>query len=387
MKNNIPTVASLFSGCGGLDLGFKWAGFNIIWANEINSEAAVTYSQHIAPHIVVGDINNYINSIPDVDVLIGGPPCQSFSLVGKRLLTEDSRGQLVFAYLEAVSKVKPKVFVMENVPGLLASKIDDKYLHLHLADEYTKLGYNVSIFKLDATDFYVPQKRKRVFMIGVDKSLEPNQIISTNYFIKNLLGISKPEVPVTAKQALDDLPSPPDKAIGAIQYNNLPYSDFAKLMRQHAGDTVTLQEVPTMSVLDKLFVKFIPPGGNYTNIPDDISTQRIMNFKKTGGRTTTYGRLHPDKPAYTINTYFNRPNVGTNYHYKEERLITPREALRLQSFPDWFNPYYKSKRNLHMQIGNAVPPLLALAIAETVKKTLNFQCETKITKQEDVILI
>jgi len=118
-------------------------------------------------------------------------------------------------------------------------------------------------------------------------------------------------------------------------------------------------------------VKHIPPGGNYTNIPDEISTTRIMSFKKTGGRTTTYGRLHPEKPAYTINTYFNRPNVGANYHYEDERLITVREALRLQSFPDHFTPYYSNQRSLHMQVGNAVPPLLARAIAESLHKILS----------------
>ena len=111
----------------------------------------------------------------------------------------------------------------------------------------------------------------------------------------------------------------------------------------------------------------IKPGGNYQQIPNSIASPRVLRIKKTGGRTTTYGRLHQNKFSATINTYFNRPNVGTNYHYSQKRLITPREALRIQSFPDSFTPEYSSIRSLCRQIGNAVPPLLSLFLAHGVK--------------------
>lgn len=107
----------------------------------------------------------------------------------------------------------------------------------------------------------------------------------------------------------------------------------------------------------------VKPGGNYMDVPDAIATKRIMNFKKTGGRTTTYGRLHSDKASYTLNTYFSRPNVGCNIHFSEDRLITIREGLRLQSFPDDFVVYSSSKSGAYKQVGNAVPPLLAKALA------------------------
>ena len=155
-----------------------------------------------------------------------------------------------------------------------------------------------------------------------------------------------------------------------MQYRSSPNSAFAELMRIGSNNLVSLQTMPTMSALDKEFVKHIPQGGNYLNIPDEISTPRIMKFKLTGGRTTTYGRLSEELPAYTINTYFNRPNVGANYHYSEDRLITVREAMRLQSFPDLFTPMYKSQRELHIQIGNAVPPLLGEALAYTLLGSL-----------------
>ena len=123
-----------------------------------------------------------------------------------------------------------------------------------------------------------------------------------------------------------------------------------------------------MSPSDKQYIEHIPPGGNYMNIPDSIASNRVKRIKKTGGRTTTYGRLHPNKYSATINTYFNRPNVGTNYHYSQKRLITPREAMRIQSFPDDFNIEFKSIRSLCMQIGNAVPPFLSIVLALMVKE-------------------
>jgi len=126
-----------------------------------------------------------------------------------------------------------------------------------------------------------------------------------------------------------------------------------------------------MSNKDKEIVAYIPPGGNYQDIPDHIAPGRVLKFKETGGRTTTYGRLHPDEPAYTINTYFRRPNVGCNFHYSEPRLITPREAMRFQSFPDWFELTYSSQDERNAFIGNAVPPLLAHAIAWSVMYHLN----------------
>jgi len=365
MKKNIKVV-SLFSGCGGLDLGFKQAGFEIVWANDILGDAVETYKRHIGKEIVCGDINEMRKLIPDADIIIGGPPCQSFSLVGKRL-KDDERGELVFTYLDIIKEKKPKVFLMENVPGLLSSKYNGEKLYVFLMREYEKIGYKVQIIKVDASDYFVPQRRKRIFLLGNRLGMKEIHIPKGEEYSKILFG-KKIKSPITVKDALEDLPNP--KAENTVnktnKYIRKPKSVFSKIIR-NGNKSVDLHILPTMSEKDKAFVKHIPPGGNYMNIPDSISTGRILKFKKTGGRTTTYGRLHPDRPAYTINTYFNRPNVGANYHYKEERLITPREALRLQSFPDNFTPYFKSKRNLHIQIGNAVPPFVSRAFAEGIK--------------------
>jgi DNA (cytosine-5)-methyltransferase 1 len=367
MRTDLPTIASLFSGCGGLDLGFKWAGFPIVWANEIEKDASSTYNRFIGEHINTCDINSIIENVPKTDIVIGGPPCQAFSMVGKRLIDQDLRGKLVYSFHEVIKRNQPNIFLMENVPGLLSSKVNGENLHIYLARHFTSYGYNVSIHKLNAVDFFVPQKRKRVFMLGIKKTHKHVPLEKGSELIKACLNLTSNSLPVNVSQALEDLPELSKNSTN-IFYKMPPHSLYSNFMRIDSEKNITLHEMPTMSEKDKLFVKFIPPGGNYWNIPDEHCTQRILNFKKTGGRTTTYGRLHPEYPSYTINTYFNRPNVGTNYHYKEDRLITVREALRLQSFPDWFEPVYKSKRSLHMQIGNAVPPLLAFGIAEVIKE-------------------
>ncbi|EMX8899023.1 TPA: DNA cytosine methyltransferase [Enterobacter roggenkampii] len=370
MISNIkPTVAGLFVGCGGLDYGFQKAGYELVWANEISPDAAKSYTLLTGHSVLVDDVWNVIEKVPETDVIIGGPPCQSFSLVGKRL-DNDPRGELVFAFQKVIDLRRPSAFVMENVPGLLASKINDERLHNYLARQFDEMGYEVSILKLTATDFFVPQKRQRVFMVGVKKGNRTFELINEEKY-GSILGFNKLSCPVSVSDALDDLPLVSPKGhIGSSIYSSAPHSEYAKLMREDNSDSVFLHSLPTMSELDKEFVKFIPPGGNYSHIPDAISTRRILSFKKTGGRTTTYGRLHPEKPAYTINTFFNRPNVGANYHHNELRLITVREALRLQSFPDRFTPFYSNQRSLHMQVGNAVPPLMARAVAESLKSAL-----------------
>ena len=156
---------------------------------------------------------------------------------------------------------------------------------------------------------------------------------------------------------------------GETKYKHQPKNEYQTLMRKNA-DKTTLHIVPYSSPTDKQIISHVKPGGNYMDIPDSVSTNRIMYFKSTGGRTTTYGRLDPEMPNYTINTHFNRPNIGCNIHYEEDRMITIREGLRFQSFPDDFQLISKTQRNYYVQVGNAVPPLLSKAWAEHLLKYL-----------------
>ncbi len=362
------TVASLFCGLGGLDLGFQWEGFGIIWANDNSQHAVKSHLMNFGVEAVCADIMQLpLSEIPDADVIIGGPPCQSFSLVGQRL-KDDPRSGLVSRFLEVIEYKRPKAFVMENVPGMAASHVNGRRLPEVLEEAFVALGYHVTKMNLVATDYLVPQLRKRLILIGCLSS--PVKNIDKFAFARECYGIDLATYDLSAKGAIDDLGPCSPKGKRA-KYHAGRLSAFAKLMREANLHDVSLHESPRMSDTDKLLVSYIPPGGNFMDIPDQVAPGRVLKFKKSGGRTTTYGRLHPDKPAYTINTYFRRPNVGCNFHYSELRLITPREAMRFQSIPDHFELSFGAQDQRNSLIGNAVPPLMARAIAWNLRKALD----------------
>ena len=335
-------VVSLFSGGGGLDLGFRNAGYNIIWAIDFNKDAVATYRKNLGDHIVLGDINSVDPySLPKCDVIIGGPPCQDFSLAGKRK-TDGTRGQLVWSYLKILSVVSPKAFLFENVSGLLSAKNKDgKKIFDLLLQSFQEIGYTISWKLVNAADYGIPQLRKRVIIVGTK-----NGVFDFPPITHNCDGSDGLQKYTSVQEAIGDLPN---------------------VLSNHS---ITEHDMPVMSELDKYIVSHVKPGGNYMDIPDEVNSKRIKRLKREGGHTTCYGRMLPDKPAYTINTYFNRPNVGCNIHYSEDRLITTREALRLQTFPDDFYLVSSSKQGKNLIIGNAVPPRLGYVLAEQLKNNL-----------------
>ena len=363
MKKNKIKVVGLFSGCGGLDLGFKDAGYDIIWANDILKDACDTYKLNIGSHIVNEDITKIdLETIPHADIIIGGPPCQGFSGIGKRD-PSDNRSSLVYSYLDVVNKIQPKIFLFENVTGIKSSKASDGSKVIdNLKQAFEDLGYHINIYTLNAADYGVPQKRKRVFIIGNKLGADITAPIQTHFEKEQ----DKKQW-ISSFEAISDLEFPTE--IGNVKYKYEPTCEYQSLMRKNCNET-TLQITPYSSPTDKEIIKHVKPGGNYMDIPDEVSTKRIMYFKSTGGRTTTYGRLDPEKPNYTLNTHFNRPNIGCNIHYNQARMITIREGLRFQSFPDHFHLISKTKRNYYLQVGNAVPPLLSKAWAEHLLKYL-----------------
>lgn len=359
-------VVSLFSGGGGLDLGFKWQGYDIVWAIDIEKNAVETYKRNIGKHVICGDITKVdIKQIPKCDVIIGGPPCQSFSLIGKRD-SLDKRGQLVWRYIEIINNIRPKAFVFENVTGILSAKTPQGSKVIdELLIAFQKIGYSINWSIMNAADYGVPQKRKRVIIVGLlgeDKIFEFPKITHSEKGGKLIKYVS-------VEEALDDLPESTLNANDILLYDKLPLTEYQIRMRKNS-EYLTEHVEPTTSELDKYIIKHVKPGGNYMDIPNDVNSKRIQRLQKEGGRTTCYGRLSPDKPSYTINTYFNRPNVGCNIHYKENRLITVREALRLQSFPDNYQIISTSKQGKNLIVGNAVPPILAEKIAISLLKSL-----------------
>lgn len=355
-------VVSLFSGGGGLDLGFQSAGFQIIWAIDNNQNAVDTYKANIGEHIICEDINKVdTKKIPFADVIIGGPPCQSFSLAGNRNV-EDARGQLVWKYIGIIRDIQPKAFLFENVTGLLSAKNakGEKIIEL-LKRAFREIGYTVTTQVVNAADYGVPKKRKRVIIVGIKGETKFSFPPATHN--ESGAGLKKY---VSAEEALGDLPGAICDENGSAAYLTAPKTEYQKRMR--GGEAVTEHFMPRMSELDKYIVEHVKPGGNYMDIPPEVNSERIRRLQREGGHTTCYGRMKPDEPSYTINTYFNRPNVGCNIHYKENRLITVREALRLQSFPDSYVVVSSSKQGRNLIVGNAVPPMLAEAMARELKK-------------------
>ncbi|WP_459877060.1 DNA cytosine methyltransferase [Campylobacter concisus] len=359
----MSNIVSLFSGGGGLDLGFINAGYKILWAIDNNENAVKTYKKNIGDHIKYADISKVeIKDIPNADIIIGGPPCQSFSLAGMRNV-EDARGQLIWQYMKILKEVQPKAFVFENVTGLLSAKNSSGVKIINqLKTAFKEIGYNIEIQVMNAADYGVPQRRRRVIIVG----------LKNGYFIfptPTHGDSNKGLIPyISVKQALDDLGMPINDENKVVEYKCPPQNKYQQEMRSE--DRVTEHFMPRMSELDKYICSYVKPGGNYNDIPKDVPSERIRRLKQEGGHTTCYGRMLPDEPSYTINTYFNRPNVGCNIHYSQDRLITVREALRLQSFPDSYQIISSSKQGRNLIVGNAVPPLLAGVIARELKKYL-----------------
>jgi DNA (cytosine-5)-methyltransferase 1 len=325
-KKNKIDVISLFSGCGGMDLGFHQAGFNIKWANDFEKKACETYAKNIGNHIEHGDINDVdYSKIPSADLIIGGFPCQDFSMLWKRGGLGTERGNLYRNFVDIVALKNPLMFIAENVKGILTA--NKKNAIKQIIEDFSATGehgYNTIPFLVNFANYGVPQLRERVLIIGVRKDLgEFYKIPSPTHSIENY---------VSAKQAL--------QGVEFVKYNN-----------EH-------QNIQPNTV-EKL--KIIPPGGNFTSIPKDSP------YYVKGMISHVYRRLHPDKPSTTIIAAGGGGTWG--YHYEEPRPLTNRERARLFGYPDDF-VFEGSITEVRKQIGNSVPPAGIFPIANDIKHFL-----------------
>lgn len=319
-------VISLFSGCGGMDLGFHQAGFNIKWANDIDKMACVTYSKNIGNHIVHGDITKIdYNDIPNADLILGGFPCQDFSMIWKRGGIETNRGNLYKNFVEIVELKNPLMFVAENVKGILTA--NNKKAIKQIIKDFSKTGeygYHTTPYLINFADYGVAQLRERVLIIGVRKDIN-------TYF---------------------DIPSPTNNP------NNYICSKEALLNVEKVEHNNRHQNIKSKTI-EKL--KLIPPGGNFTDIPKDSP-----HYVK-GMISHVYRRLHPDKPSTTIIASGGGGTWG--YHYSEPRSLTNRERARLFGYPDDFI-FDGTITEVRRQIGNSVPPAGIYPFAISIKKFL-----------------
>lgn len=348
-------IIDLFSGAGGFTRGFVETGrFKSVFANDFEKDMAATYNYNYGDHCRHGDINAILDDksfqFPEADIVIGGPPCQGFSLLNRNR-AGDSRKALWRAYMTVVDRVKPVVFVMENVPELLTSSE---------FQEITKMaggmGYKLVSAVLNAADYGVPQRRRRTIIIA-SRSGTPALPKPTHYDPKKEHLLRRPGMFPweTVERHIGNLPKPE-----GITHR---VGEITPPMDLHFGRT------PLASSLERYAC--VPEGGNRFDLlrkrPD--ITPPCWVRKKSGG-TDLFGRLWRHKPAFTIRTEFFKPEKGRYLHPTQDRPITHREAARLQSFPDDFI-FQGTNVSIARQIGNAVPPLLGQRIAEAIIKTLD----------------
>lgn len=330
------THVSLFSGCGGVDLGFRQAGFRTVLANDIDPDACLTYRANLG-EIIEGDVRTltFPKMKGRLDLLTAGFPCQPFSNAGSRKGLKDDRGTLYQAAMDAVEFLRPRAVLFENVRGLLSFKVGKSLLIEDICKSLDAMGYDVTFSLVDASKHHVPQRRLRVFIIGIERG---------------------------RKNGRFSFPAPIDRPDLTLRHTILDISETT------ANQTELMQLNPQALHIGAM----VPEGGSWKNIPyeklpprlqkiyDNIERYRWPNF---------YRRFHRDEVAGTITAAFKPENAGV-WHPVEQRIFSAREIARIQSFPDWFRFEGRSVKSKYQQIGNAVPPRLAYEIGLNIKRVL-----------------
>ena len=369
MSNGKPKVLDLFCGAGGLSWGFEKAGFDVSYGLDFWEPAVKTFqANHPKAKAFKVDVTKVADSqlrewFKEVSVVIGGPPCQGFSTAGKRAL-DDPRNRLVKEFLRVVKVLLPEAFVMENVEGF--TSFNGGALVNELTEEFVKLGYELTYGILDAVNYGVPQRRKRFFIVGIrDKILKPS-FPSPTHRGRNrneLLFHEKLKPPLTFTDATSDLPLI-QAGEKAEKYATSPQNEYQKWIRD-GSSKLTLHEAPKHKPYLIELIKRIPQGKSVFDVINEIPE----NLRPKSGYPNSYKRIRADEPAPTITRNFTTPSSANCIHPFAHRALTLREGARLQSFPDTY-VFVGSFTDKRLLIGNAVPPLLALAVAKSVAKSL-----------------
>ncbi|MEP0365718.1 MAG: DNA cytosine methyltransferase [Cyclobacteriaceae bacterium] len=376
-----PKAISLFCGAGGCSFGFKKAGYDVVYASDIDSKAIETYQTNFPNtfaeerDIATLDCSKLLNELSirkgELDILIGGPPCQGFSTAGTRFW-DDPRNQLLKEYVRCLEELQPKWFLMENVEGLLTTK-NGEYL-FEATKAFIELGYNVRIDKIYAHEYGVPQRRKRVFIVGnrlgLDFELPTPLNLASGKIYKNSS--------VTLNDAFINLPKPSMEVSSSLKYDLVEYSDLFKYFESKQGQISDHFHVPINGIqLER--IKSLNPGNTMKDLPEHLQHEsykkrafrRVMDgtpSEKRGGAPSGLKRLFGNQPCLTITSAATREFI----HPFEDRTLTIRECARIQTFPDYFE-FRGNQSQKIQQIGNAIPPLLAHVFAEHIKKRYGFE--------------
>lgn len=347
----------LFCGAGGLSCGLHMAGLETVLGVDFDAAAIRTFNENGLGLGIVADIEKLSSAEikglckGNVDLVVGGPPCQGFSLSGFRN-ENDKRNRLYKSFVRIVRDLSPRGFLLENVPGLVSlfgGKVRDS-----IVKEFSELGYHVVYRILRASDYGVPQHRRRVVFVGLRDSVfeypKPTHVENPTRGQKKM---------VSCKDALDDLPSlsSPESLGDEVQsYRSAPENDFQRLMRR-SSDVVLNHVAARHSDFVRETIALVPAGKNYKSLPTGLRASRNFHVAWT--------RFPENAPAPTIDTGHRH-----HFHYRECRVPTVRECARLQSFPDNFR-FTGNKTQQFRQVGNAVPPLMAMAIGLSLKEALS----------------
>ncbi len=359
-------VMDLFCGVGGLSYGFACDdNYEIVAANEILPNMAKAYSlNHPLVKVYTDDIKCFgINRIKrdlgiaatDIDIIVGGPPCQAYSTVGKRLIN-DSRGKLFQEYYRVLKEFDPELFLFENVKGLLSMQGGE--LLETIITLFTSLGYAVQYKLLNAADYGAPQIRERVIIIGSKLRNIFHYPLPTH--------CSREEAPdffniglnphLTIQEAISDLPFI-KSGEQSSEYASEPQNEFQRIMRENAPGKLTDHNSPRNNAKLVKMMELLPDGGTPDDLPKDL--------RPKSGFKNTYCRLWWNRPSTTITRNLSTPSSSRCIHPKAPRPLTTREGARIQCFPDSYK-FYGSRSDRNLQIGNAVPTFLSNALAKAI---------------------
>lgn len=391
LKKNALTLADFFCGAGGLSLGFLQEGFQVKLANDIEDVCIQTYKYNHpelpSDRLIQGDIKAIIDNIEkyidtDIDVVVGGPPCQGFSEANRQRVIDDPRNKLYKYFVKAVEKIVPKVVVMENVKGMLkvADQVVEDYEALRIRKNGRDYSYKVKYQILNSQDFSVAQSRERLIYIAVrsdvmaDKAITPEAIFrqirencenGRKYLLSDALKDIRPlEAPRIKNQNEVDSEITGKKIdVNAYEENDNPYLELINQGR--AIPYVFNHKARYCSDVNYEIYKRLDPG-------DDATDEKVKGIMPYAHRNhcfkDKYYKLIADRPCRTITAHL-RMDCHSHIHPDQVRAITPREAARIQSFPDdylFWGAYLKT----YMQIGNAVPTMMARGIAHVIRKCL-----------------
>ncbi|NWJ42005.1 MAG: DNA cytosine methyltransferase [Geothrix sp.] len=346
----------LFAGAGGLGLGLQWAGWDVVVANEYEPTFAESYQiNHPHADVICGDImsseiqQKLFSYAGKIDLVAGGPPCQGFSTVGKKQ-ESDPRNRLFWSFLKVVEVVRPSVVLFENVSGF--KRMYEGRAYQALIDDLERLGFTTKHGILNAVDFGVPQSRQRTFVVGFKPPMKFEFPEATHADGASLFGLLPR---LTLEDALSDLP---DIKSGEAcnSYHFAPKNEFQHLMRKGVAE-LTEHESPTHGARLTKVIGLVPPGGSILDIPLELRPKSYFN--------NTYARLWWDRCAPTMTRNFGTPSSSRCIHPFQNRGLTTREGARLQGFPDAYQ-FTGTRQKKNLQIGNAVPPLLAMALGRQI---------------------